>query len=61
MMKTLSKDKVRDVYKSLQKKRKRVKTRSILMAGFVFGVNRNESIYSILYISSNYGKTINEE
>ena len=39
MVKRLSKDKVRDVYKSLQKERKRIKTRSILMAGFVFGVN----------------------
>ena len=38
-MKRLSKGNVRDVYKSLQKKRKRIKTRSILMAGFVFGVN----------------------
>lgn len=38
-MKKLSKDKLVNVYYSLQRKRKRIKTRSILLATFVFGVN----------------------
>ena len=39
IMKKLSKEKLTDLYLSLQKRRKKIKTRSILLASFVLGVN----------------------
>lgn len=39
MKKKLSDETVKKIYVSLQKRRKKIKMRSILMAGFVLGVN----------------------